>query len=537
MVRGRIRARVRSLGHAGRDAAPPHRRPARRQPGGPAQAGALEQAGRDQTGRRDRRQPQAVHAQQVGGRRRREGQGVGQPAPRAEGRLSASGVVAQLGVRNRPRSAAPVRLRPAPPAGDRRPLGGRRTLERPCAPGRLRSAAPCARRSAPPPPSRGPRRRRPACRGQRRGSRLGTGLAADVALLGAAMRSRFFCTARWWPIAQPAAAPRIGWWPAKWPPTPPITAPPRQPASAEPATSEAQRAAGRGGLGEADAWRGSPMKLRSACSTSAPRVPPPVDARRARRHHLGVFRPGSAPCPSPAPVRRPPRLGAGHAPGARRAGALASRRGVRGALSHPGLRVRLGGGRRRPLRRRGAGIRLLALWQPNQRHVRGAPGAAGGGAGLPQHRLGHERGGAGGGRACCARATTSWPAAPCSGRAAGSSRSGCRASAWRPPWSTGRTSTPGAPPCAPPPACCSWKPPPTRCWRSSTSRAWAAIAREAGARLVVDNVFASPIYQRPLELGADVVVYSATKHIDGQGRVLGGAVLGATTSWWRPIAT
>ena len=55
----------------------------------------------------------------------------------------------------------------------------------------------------------------------------------------------------------------------------------------------------------------------------------------------------------------------------------------------------------------------------------------------------------------------------------------------------------------------------------------AAIAREARARLVVDNVFASPIFQRPLELGADVVVYSATKHIDGQGRVLGGAVLGS----------
>ena len=53
----------------------------------------------------------------------------------------------------------------------------------------------------------------------------------------------------------------------------------------------------------------------------------------------------------------------------------------------------------------------------------------------------------------------------------------------------------------------------------------AAVAREAGAKLVVDNVFASPIFQRPLELGADVVVYSATKHIDGQGRVLGGAVL------------
>jgi O-succinylhomoserine sulfhydrylase len=44
---------------------------------------------------------------------------------------------------------------------------------------------------------------------------------------------------------------------------------------------------------------------------------------------------------------------------------------------------------------------------------------------------------------------------------------------------------------------------------------------------VVDNVFATPIFQKPLTLGADIVVYSATKHIDGQGRVLGGAVLGA----------
>ncbi len=53
-----------------------------------------------------------------------------------------------------------------------------------------------------------------------------------------------------------------------------------------------------------------------------------------------------------------------------------------------------------------------------------------------------------------------------------------------------------------------------------------AIAKEIGARVVVDNVFATPIFQSPLKLGADVVVYSATKHIDGQGRVLGGAVLG-----------
>jgi O-succinylhomoserine sulfhydrylase len=55
----------------------------------------------------------------------------------------------------------------------------------------------------------------------------------------------------------------------------------------------------------------------------------------------------------------------------------------------------------------------------------------------------------------------------------------------------------------------------------------AAVAKEAGARLVVDNVFATPLYQKPLELGADIVVYSATKHIDGQGRCLGGLVLGS----------
>ena len=55
------------------------------------------------------------------------------------------------------------------------------------------------------------------------------------------------------------------------------------------------------------------------------------------------------------------------------------------------------------------------------------------------------------------------------------------------------------------------------------------LAHEAGAVVIVDNVFASPLLQRPLELGADIVVYSATKHIDGQGRCLGGAVLGPST--------
>jgi cystathionine beta-lyase/cystathionine gamma-synthase len=56
----------------------------------------------------------------------------------------------------------------------------------------------------------------------------------------------------------------------------------------------------------------------------------------------------------------------------------------------------------------------------------------------------------------------------------------------------------------------------------------AGIAHGAGVRLVVDNAFATPVLQKPLELGADIVAYSATKLMDGQGRVLAGAVLGAS---------
>jgi len=61
-------------------------------------------------------------------------------------------------------------------------------------------------------------------------------------------------------------------------------------------------------------------------------------------------------------------------------------------------------------------------------------------------------------------------------------------------------------------------------------RAVAELAHAAGAIVVVDNVFATPLLQKPLQLGADVVVYSCTKHIDGQGRAMGGAVLG-TKKW------
>ena len=58
-------------------------------------------------------------------------------------------------------------------------------------------------------------------------------------------------------------------------------------------------------------------------------------------------------------------------------------------------------------------------------------------------------------------------------------------------------------------------------------QAVADLAHQAGAVVAVDNVFATPLLQQPLALGADVVIYSCTKHIDGQGRVLGGAVLGS----------
>ncbi|WP_240930681.1 O-succinylhomoserine sulfhydrylase [Isoptericola sp. BMS4] len=63
------------------------------------------------------------------------------------------------------------------------------------------------------------------------------------------------------------------------------------------------------------------------------------------------------------------------------------------------------------------------------------------------------------------------------------------------------------------------------------------LAHAAGAVVVVDNVFATPVLQKPLELGADVVVYSATKHIDGQGRVLGGAILGTEEFLTGPVQT
>ncbi len=65
----------------------------------------------------------------------------------------------------------------------------------------------------------------------------------------------------------------------------------------------------------------------------------------------------------------------------------------------------------------------------------------------------------------------------------------------------------------------------------------ARLAHAVGAQVVVDNVFATPVFQRCLKLGADVVIYSATKHIDGQGRCLGGIVLGARDFVRGPLET
>ncbi|MBW8906690.1 MAG: O-succinylhomoserine sulfhydrylase [Betaproteobacteria bacterium] len=65
--------------------------------------------------------------------------------------------------------------------------------------------------------------------------------------------------------------------------------------------------------------------------------------------------------------------------------------------------------------------------------------------------------------------------------------------------------------------------------------ALAEVAKQAGALLAVDNVFCTPALQRPLELGADIVVHSATKYLDGQGRVLGGAVVGSKSIVGQPL--
>ena len=94
-------------------------------------------------------------------------------------------------------------------------------------------------------------------------------------------------------------------------------------------------------------------------------------------------------------------------------------------------------------------------------------------------------------------------------------------------WSTASISTSGRRRCGRTPGRCFLESPTNPTLEVLDIPAIAKIAHAGGARLIVDNVFATPIWQSPLSLGADVVVYSATKHIDGQGRCLGGVILGS----------
>ena len=180
-----------------------------------------------------------------------------------------------------------------------------------------------------------------------------------------------------------------------------------------------------------------------------------------------------------------------------------------------------------PLHRQGARLSLFALLQSDREHVRDAHGRVGGRRGRARHRDRHGGGAQCGDRPGQGRATTSSPPRRCSARAAGWSRIFC------PRFGVASTLVNGL-------DLDEWR----RAVRPNTKvfflesptnptlevldiAAIAGIAHEAGAKLVVDNVFATPIFQSPLALGADCVVYSATKHIDGQGRCLGGIILGS----------
>ncbi len=131
---------------------------------------------------------------------------------------------------------------------------------------------------------------------------------------------------------------------------------------------------------------------------------------------------------------------------------------------------------------------------------------------------------------CWARGTGSSRPAASSGPASSSWTRSCPAGAWRPCSSTGRTSRSGKRALAPGAQAVFFETPANPMQTLVDVAAVAELAHAAGATVVVDNAFASPVGQRPLRFGADVVVYSATKHIDGQGRVMGGAVLGSRSS-------
>ena len=129
-------------------------------------------------------------------------------------------------------------------------------------------------------------------------------------------------------------------------------------------------------------------------------------------------------------------------------------------------------------------------------------------------------------RAAVDRASVSCPSRTPTAARTASSSSSCRASGSR--WTSGtRTITRASRPPSPWAAgSCTSRRPPTRPSRSSTSSGWHAAGHAAGAIVVVDNTFATPINQNPLALGADLVVHSATKFLGGHADALGGVLVG-----------
>ena len=227
----------------------------------------------------------------------------------------------------------------------------------------------------------------------------------------------------------------------------------------------------------------------------------------------------------PRPRRHKP--ASAHENGPWRDDALGFRRDLGGFVSHPGLCLQQRRGRGRPLHRRGRGLSVQPFRQSDRRHVRAAHGPARRRRSRARDRDRHgggDRGadGAGAGRRPCGRRAAIVRLLPLyRHRPSAAFRRRNR------PWSTASTSTHGRRRCGPTPKPPFWKArpiPPSAC---STSRRSQTIVHSVGATLVVDNVFATPLMQKPLELGADCVVYSATKHIDGQGRCLGGVMLGS----------
>ena len=181
----------------------------------------------------------------------------------------------------------------------------------------------------------------------------------------------------------------------------------------------------------------------------------------------------------------------------------------------------------RALRQRGRGVHLLALHQPDGDDVRAPPGGARRHRGLHRAR---PRGmsailllGMGllkaGDHVICSQSVF--------GSTVDAVRPGVRQVRRRDHASSRRPTSPhGAPRCGRTRSCCSPRSPTNPLTEVCDIRALADIAHGAGALLAVDNCFCTPALQRPVEYGADLVIHSGTKYLDGQGRVIAGALCG-----------